>query len=188
MQRLKSNFFLSLLFILIIELLVLTEGVWLLLKGRGYMPLIGLLFCFVVVPLAQNLWSLFKFLKGRVYVYDTRSVVMNGGKLTFDAPTCPYEVWLFYKSPICRYYGNVHLFVENTPTNWIKEIPRRRPVPRSLRSDCTPVVLGPQSPQVGSSDKCRLEFHLQSAVENSSLNTLFPAEDAVLVTMMVKSV
>lgn len=187
MQRLKSAFFNSLVFILAVELSVLVFGIWWLTKGGGHLPIIGLLLCFSIIPLMGNILWLVRFLRGRVLYHTTLSILMDGGKLTFDEPGSPYEVWLFCKVPLSRYHGNIAVSSINESRSWTTDVPQRSPITHSFRSDCTPIVLRSPREKKKGSGQCCLDFHLRPTLVNALVNGTFPAEDVVPMTVMVKS-
>lgn len=187
MQKLKLNFCASLIFILAIELALLVLGLWLLTKDSKYSPIVGFLFCLVAIPLIYNFRWLFKFLKGRVFFQTTSSLVMDGGNLTFDEPSSPYEVWLFCKIPFSRYHGQVSVASGSMTKSWAVNVPRRNPIFRSFRSDCTPIVLRPQHEKQVVSGQCCLTFHLRPTLINAPINEIFPADNVASITVMVKS-
>ncbi len=187
MQRLKLAFFRSLVFILGVELLALVLGIWWLTKGSGHLPIIGLLLCFSVIPLVGNILWLFRFFKGHILYHTSLSILMDGGKLSFAEPASPYEVWLFCKIPFSRYQGQVSITDVSAVKICTVEVARHNPTARSLRSDCTPIVLRPQFGKLGVSRQCCLTLHLRPAPINASISEIFPSENMASITVMVKS-
>jgi hypothetical protein len=186
MLRLKTNFFLSLSYILAIEIAVILVGSWHFIHGSKYTRIAGLVLCLIAVPAAKNLWLLYRFLKGGVFYYDTHSVRVNGGIFTIDVPTYAFEVWLFFKTPISRFYGKIRCFNVDMSRDYVRNVPRRASA-TAFRSDCTPILLRPESAGVIGSGKCNIEFKLKPVLKGSLLDEAFPSDEVVFVTVMVKS-
>jgi hypothetical protein len=187
MWRLKLAFFRSLVFILTIELIVLFFGIWWLIRGSDTLKIAGMLVCLAaMIPSVGNIYWLFRFLKGQIFHHSANSIVMDGGELVFAEPPSPYEVWLFCKIPFSRYRGQVSIQRADATSVCNVEVLRHSLLTRSLRSDCTPLVMRPQQ-MTHEPRQCCLKFHLRPASKDTPMGDIFPADETASITVMVKS-
>ncbi len=179
----QTRYIFSLKFGTVILCAVVSFGIISLWQGGGSLRSPASLLCLGVLPLGCIMWEWARLLRGRTLFESRDRLPLNGGKMSFAEPTCPYEIWLFCEEPFLRYRGSVLISTDDRSNDpHVIKIPHGFQYLDRVRSNFAPIIARPRGRGQGPPSQCQITFKLLPRYQCDQVRP-----DTKLVTAVVRS-